>query len=140
MKKSAGSRSPIEGASDTIDALMKLVDVVEALAKAPGPAIEWASRLKASGLLSGRIPNPAERIGQRGLERRVLGIRQAIEAAIPTDGEARSGLLAEVDRLDAAVRAAGSLPLVKRHAAHGRIDDRLDAMERALIEAILPED
>lgn len=137
--KSTGGPSAVENATETIDALLKLVDVVEALAKAPRPAIEWASRLKASGALPGRIPNPVERLGQRGLERRIVGLRQAIEAAFATDGAGRTGLLAEVEKIDIAVRAASSLPLVKRHAAHARIDDRLDAMERALIEAILPE-
>lgn len=139
-KKSASSRTTVENATETIDALLKLVDVVEALAKAPKPAIEWASRLKVAGALGSRIPNPADRIGQRGLERRVHGLRQAIEAAFPAEGEGRAGLLAEVEQLDKAVRVAGTLPLMKRHAAHARIDDRLDAMERALVEAILPED
>jgi hypothetical protein len=140
MKKVVGGKSPVEGVTETIATLLKLVDVVEALAKAPRPAVEWASKLRATGMLGGRIPNPVDRIGQKGLERRVAGLRQAIEAVFPADGEGRIGLLTEVERLDSAVKAAGTMPLTKRRAAHARIDDRLDAMERALIDAMLPED
>jgi len=134
-KRVTAARKNINNATETADALLKLVEVVEVLAKAPKPVLDWAAKLKASG----RIPNPADRLGQRGLERRLSGIRQAIEAAVPAESDGRAELLAEVTSLESALTAAAALPLLRRRTAHARIDDRLDALEKGLIARILPE-
>lgn len=133
-KRVTAARKNIDNATETVDALLKVVEVVEVLAKTPKPVIDWSSRLKSSG----RIPNPADRLGQRGLERRLSGIRQAIEAAVPAESDGRAELLAEVTSLESALTAAAALPLLRRRSAHARIDDRLDMMEKSLIARILP--
>lgn len=138
-KKRAATKSNVETAVDAIEGLLALAAVVEQLAKAPKPALEWAAKLKADGALSRHVSALTERVGQKGLERRVAGVREGIELALPVDDvTGRQRLLAEVDRLDHAVQVAGSLPLVKRKQMHSRIDDELDVLERGLVEALLP--
>ena len=67
----------------------------------------------------------------------MAGLREGISKVYPDGESCRADLLLQIDRLERAVAAAGVLPLLKRRAAHSRIDDELDLLEKALVDAIL---
>jgi len=83
--------------------------------------------------------NPAERLGQRGLERRLDQLVAGFDTAFSgSEGGVPTEVIAALDDLRRALGATAGLPLVKRTRSHFRIGDELDRLEDALIEAVLP--
>ncbi len=78
-----------------------------------------------------------DRLGHRGLVRRVAGVRAALERAFPDPGT-RPAPFAGLDELDRALAIAETLPTVKRLRVHQRVDRQLDRLESALVAAALP--
>jgi hypothetical protein len=138
-KKASSKKSNLDVAVDAVEGLLALAAVVEQLAKAPKPALEWAARLKAEGALAGKLSLLRERVGQSGLQRRVAAVREGVELALPFDNATgRLQLLAQIERLERAVQVAGGFPILKRKQAFARIDRELDMLERGLVDALLP--
>ncbi|HQZ33499.1 MAG TPA: DUF6474 family protein [Ilumatobacteraceae bacterium] len=83
--------------------------------------------------------NPADRFGQRGLERRVEKMSEAL--AITFGGKANKPpeIEAALAELKTAIDVAGKLPITKRKPLHMRIDNELDALEKSLADAVLPK-
>ena len=83
--------------------------------------------------------NPAEHFGQRGIERRIAGLRQGLALAFGekavTEWPEIFEALAEIDR---AAKVAAALPLTKRQRLLHRIGGQLDKLELALADAALP--
>lgn len=83
--------------------------------------------------------NPVEHFGQRGLERRMAGLRQGLALAFGeqavSDQPQVFEALAELER---ATKVAAALPLSKRQRLHFRIGRQLDELEAALAAAALP--
>jgi len=118
-------------------------EVRRRLASAPADVIHWASTKRAEhrdrDAHEVRRLDPTGRFGQRGLERRVGSLKRAIELGFPGANDAgRAEMLHAIDGLTRALAVAASLPLVKRKRAHARIDSELDALELAMVDAVLP--
>ena len=124
-------------AAELADGLLRLAAVVEQLARVPKPAFEWAVALKERGGFGSHLPNPVDRLGQKGLERRLSNLRDGVTKVYPEGGADAIELSNQIDTLERAVATAGLLPLLKRKSAHSRIDERLDEIETALVDAIL---
>jgi hypothetical protein len=120
-----------------------VIDVTEAAparAAAPDAAPTPPRELPAGSARSRTSKlNPTERIGQRGLERRVTQLAAGFETAFSTSA---TGVPAEVtsalDDLGRALTATAGLPVVKRTKSQYRIAGEIDRLEDALIEAVLP--
>ena len=115
------------------------------LKRAPEAVMNWA-REASSRPSSGRIRagaqrlNPAARLGQRGLERRLENVTANVTLAFGENGAStRPEVWAALAEVQQAVEIAASMPTVKRKKMHRRIDEQLDALENALIDAILPK-
>jgi hypothetical protein len=80
-----------------------------------------------------------QRLGQKGLERRLAAVQRNLAIAFPDESDPNFTTVARaVDALSRAVTVAGSLPLMSRKRAHRRIDDERGRLEHALIDAVLP--
>ena len=124
--------------------LIKSDAVSEQLWRAPKAVVDWAVNLRrhAQGKrwpISVTKLNPADRFGQRGLERRVEKMSEAL--AIAFGGKANKPLEIEaaLAELKTAIDVAGKLPITKRKPLHMRIDNELDALEKSLADAVLPK-
>ena len=121
-------------------------DVVQQQLKAaPAAVVKWANERReqrAAGRTQS-LPsklNPAARFGQRGLERRVAKLSDAISLVFGDRATSeRPELWDAVDELKTAVTVAAGLPVVKRKRMHMRIDNDLDELETGLIEALSPK-
>lgn len=80
--------------------------------------------------------NPADRLGRRGLERRIAALHSGFAVAF-ADGQ-HTELADAVEALGRAIQVGGDLPLVKRQRLYRRVDRQLDELEAALLEAALP--
>jgi len=119
--------------------------VQEQLSRAPAAVVEWATERREqmrSGQLGAAMSrlNPADRFGQRGLERRIEHVSQGITLAFgERSGTSRVELWNALDELERAIAVAGGLPMLKRKQMHMRIDNELDELETGLIDALLPK-
>jgi len=119
--------------------------VQEQIKRASAALIEWASERRAQ-LHGGRLRramgrlNPADRLGQRGLERRIKLVADGITLAFgERSSTSRAELWTALDELEKSIAVAGGLPIVKRKRLHMRIDNQLDELEGGLIDAVLPK-
>jgi len=119
--------------------------VQEHLSRAPAAVLEWAAERREQ-LRSGKLPavmsrlNPADRFGQRGLERRIELVGDGITLAFgERSSTSRAELWTALDELEKSIAVAGGLPMVKRKRLHMRIDNQLDELEGGLIDAVLPK-
>jgi hypothetical protein len=116
-------------------------EVRRRIADAPKGVIEWASKKRAERRATGQGRlEPTARFGQKGLERRVESIAGTLALAFPSaDDPGREELTQAIIRLRLALAVAKPLPLVKRKQAHIRVKKELDALESALVDAVLPK-
>lgn len=145
--ESKGAKKPVDALIAT--ALAAAMDflaspqVREKLVNAPKEVIGWArnrydDRVKATPGV-GRYSLKAH-FGQQGLERRVEALATSVNLMFPhAEDLGRDVLMKAVAEMRRAVAVAGSLPLVKRKRAHFRIDNQLDRLEMALVDAVLPK-
>lgn len=83
--------------------------------------------------------NPAEHFGQRGVERRIAGLRQGLALAFGDDAvNHRPEIFEALAEIDRAAKVAASLPFSKRQRLLHRIGAQLDKLELALADAALP--
>jgi len=84
---------------------------------------------------------PLASFGQSGLERRVAKLQETVALAVgDRSASTRPELWTALDEISRAVTVAAGLPLVKRKKLQMRIDDDLDDLEMAIIDAVLPRD
>lgn len=149
-KKSAafrGGKKPVEALVATaLAAALEFLaspQVREKLINAPKEVISWARNRRDHRAKSSPRPSkyrPTEHFGQKGLERRVEALATSVDLVFPNAEDlGRDVLMKAVAELRRAVAVAGSLPLVKRKRAHARIDNQLDPLEMALVDAVLPK-
>lgn len=133
--------SSVDDLAAFFDGAVAVAGMIESLAKAAGPHVSRLAKLKDSDSLPFRLPSPADRLGQKGLERRVANVRRTVEEYFVTgEVEGHAELLLQVERLEKALGASSDLPLMKRKSAHSRIDSQLDRIEVALMNALIPTD
>ena len=119
--------------------------VREQLKRAPEALMDWAIERRphpSSGQFRAAVQriNPAARLGQRGLERRLENLTSAVSLAFgEKNNTSRPEVWEALDDLAQSVAIAGSMPTIKRKRMHMRIDDELDKLEMGLIEALLPK-
>jgi hypothetical protein len=130
--------------------VLKSDTVRDQLAHAPQAVVGWARERRAerpvetrqaeAGEDSSRRTSPADRFGQRGLERRIERLESAITMAFgERDSTPRPELWTALDELRRSIAIAGTLPMLKRKRMHMRIDDALDELEVGLMNALLPK-
>jgi hypothetical protein len=129
--------------------VLKSDTVRDQLAHAPQTVVGWARERRAerpvetrqpAGEDSSRRTSPADRFGQRGLERRIERLESAITMAFgERDATSRPEVWTALDELTRSIAIAGSLPMLKRKRMHMRIDDALDELEVGLMNALLPK-
>jgi hypothetical protein len=110
------------------------------LVAAPGIVIEWAQQQRALRREANRrgLSDPTSRFGQKSLERRVESLAVVVVRAFPNyDDPARNDLLKAIEGLRVALAIAKPMPYLQRKKAHRRIDDQLDQMEAAMVDAVL---
>ncbi len=115
-------------------------EVRKRLIAAPGIVIDWAQQQRALRREANRrgLPDPTSRFGQKSLERRVESLAVVVVRAFPNyDDPARADLLKAIEGLRVALAIAKPMPFVQRKKAHRRIDDQLDQMEAAMVDAVL---
>ena len=124
---------------------LKSPEVQEQLRKAPAAVADWAADHKGQGKDGAARTtlerfNPADRFGQRGLERRIEKLGQNFTLSFG-DRETTSEpeLWVALDELQKAIAVAAGLPALKRKKMHLRIDNELDELEAGLIEALMPK-
>lgn len=115
------------------------------LRRAPTAAREWAEDRRdlrdGTASPSDRLHelNPANRFGQRGIERRLDALQRNVRLAFPTPSAHDAvAVYRAIDELDRAASISASMPVTKRRAAHRRITAELDRLEAALVDAVLP--
>jgi hypothetical protein len=87
-----------------------------------------------------RRSSPADRFGQRGLERRIERVETAVTLAFgEREATSRPEVWTALDELKRSITIAGGLPILKRKRMHMRIDDALDELEVGLMNALLPK-
>ena len=83
--------------------------------------------------------NPVEYFGQRGLQRRLAGLRQGLSLAFGEQAVNEQPQIFEaLGELERATKVAAALPVAKRQRLHLRIGRQLDQLEQALADAALP--
>lgn len=142
MVSKKAKKQIVDGAAELFVKLLSEPAIQQRLINAPKDVMDWATERRSNRLpsTSQASPEPKGHFGQRGMERRVAAMRNAVELALPAhDVVGRQQLIALIDEVDRSVQMAGGLPFVKRKRAHSRIDKKLDAMELALVDAMLPK-
>jgi hypothetical protein len=130
--------------------LLKSDAVRDQLTHAPKAVVSWARERLAERPIeprqgeaaedSPRRTSPADRFGQRGLERRIERLESAINMAFgEREGTSRPEVWTALDELKRSIAIAGTLPMLKRKRMHMRIDDALDELEVGLMNALLPK-
>lgn len=87
------------------------------------------------------VPNPLDRFGQKGLERRAANIDKAVRdlsAKSPALATALKPVAEALSEVDSMLSVSAALPFFKRKRAHLRIDDVVDDLEQALFTATFP--
>lgn len=85
--------------------------------------------------------DPTRRVGQKGIERRLVALRANADAVFPdrTDPSA-AAVHRAVDELSQAATISATMPLNERRRARSRITTELTRLEQALVDAVLPPD
>lgn len=126
------------GALIVVQQVLANEEVSRRLAAAPGHVIDWAARQRKS--MRDRRDGVTDRFGHSGLERRVDSLAAVVDRAFPApDDLGRAEMLQSIESLRIALAVARPMPLVQRKKAHARIDEQLDGMEAALVDAVLPK-
>lgn len=115
-------------------------EVRKRLIAAPGVVIDWAQqqRTRRREAKQRGLADPTPRFGQKSLERRVESLAVVVVRAFPHyDDPARADLLKAIEGLRVALAIAKPMPYLQRKKAHRRIDDQLDQMEAAMVDAVL---
>ena len=120
---------------------LKSEAVLEQLRRAPTVVVDWAADRRGGGARAALLRfNPADRFGQRGLERRLEHLDQAFTLTFGDRmGTSRPETWAALDELQRAITVAAGLPALKRKRMHLRIDNALDELETGLIDAVMPK-
>jgi hypothetical protein len=125
------------GAIIIVQQILANDEVRRRLAKAPRSVMDWASakRIEMRRTRSG----VTDRFGHKGLQRRVDSLADIVDRAFPSlNDPGRGELLQAIESLRVALAIAKPMPLVQRRKAHARIDEQLDELEAALVDAVLP--
>lgn len=124
---------------------LKSPEVQAQLRRAPAVVMAWAADNKrqssggGAGTTLARF-NPADRFGQRGLERRIEKLGQNFTLTFgEREDTSRPEMWAALDELQKATTVAAGLPALKRKKMQMRIDDELDELEAGLMNALLPK-
>jgi hypothetical protein len=115
--------------------------VKEQLSRAPAAVVNWAADHRGGGAQAAlqRI-NPADRFGQRGLERRLDHLDEAFTLTFgDRTSTSRPEMWEALDEIRRAIAVAAGLPTLKRKRMHLRIDNALDELEAGLIDAVMPK-
>lgn len=124
---------------------LKSPEVQAQLRRAPAVVMDWAAdnkRQSSGGGASTTLArfNPADRFGQRGLERRIEKLGQNFTLSFgDRESTSQPELWAALDELQKATTVAAGLPALKRKKMQMRIDDELDELEAGLMDALLPK-
>ncbi|MFM2078420.1 MAG: hypothetical protein RJA49_2310 [Actinomycetota bacterium] len=111
-------------------------EVRRRLVAAPGVVLDWAGAQRAQHRSK---LDPTQHFGQKSLQRRVDSLAAITERAFPTPGDpGRAELTNALEGLRVALAIAKPMPLVQRKKAHRRVDQQLDQLEAALVDAVLP--
>ena len=134
-------RPTVFGAIALVQHVLANEEVRKRLAAAPGYVIDWAGKQREARRRAekqGRL-DPTQHFGQKSLERRVENIAAVVDRAFPSpDDPARADMFKAVESLRVALAIAKPMPLVQRKKAHRRVDQQLDVIEAALVDAVLP--
>jgi hypothetical protein len=122
--------------------------VREQLRRAPEAAREWAEqrrvidvtpRSESVGPSAFERLDPTQRIGQKGIERRLVALQRNADLVFP-DGNDLGGaaVFQAIDELGRAARISATMSINERRKARSRITAELTRLERALVDAVLP--
>jgi len=141
-KKIVSKAKLATGAIVVLQQVLANEDVRKALAAAPQNVIRWATKKRDEYKASGATDrlNPANRFGQKGLERRINSLFEVSSSAFPERNDpGRAEFLDSIDRMRLALGVAAEMPITKRKRAQAKIAKQLDELEAAMVEAILPQ-
>jgi len=141
-KKIVSKAKLATGAIVVLQQVLANEDVRKALAAAPQSVIRWATKKRDEYKASGATDrlNPANRFGQKGLERRINSLFEVSSSAFPERNDpGRAEFLDSIDRMRLALGVAAEMPMTKRKRAQAKIARQLDELEAAMVEAILPQ-
>jgi len=141
-KKIVSKTKLATGAIVVLQQVLANEEVRKALAAAPQNVIRWATKKRDEYKASGATDrlNPANRFGQKGLERRINSLFEVSSSAFPERNDpGRAEFLDSIDRMRLALGVAAEMPMTKRKRAQARIARQLDELEAAMVEAILPQ-
>ncbi len=125
------------GAIIVVQQILANEEVRKRLAQAPRYVMDWAAERQRD--IKRRKAGVTDRLGLKGLERRIDSVESVVERAFPQPTEpGRAELEQAIGQLRIALAVAGPMPLVQRRKAQARIDRQLDGLEASLVDAVLP--
>jgi len=120
--------------------------VREQLRKAPVAARQWAATRRevdgasAPGSTGFDRLDPTQRFGQKGVERRLAALERNAELVFPNPTDRDGALIFQaIDELNRAAAISATMPLNERRKTRSRITSELTRLERALVDAVLPQ-
>ncbi len=124
------------GAIIVVQQILANEEVRKRLAQAPRYVMDWAAERQRD--IKRRKAGVTDRLGLKGLSRRIDSVESVVERAFPQPTEpGRAELEQAIEQLRIALAVASPMPLVQRRKAQARIDRQLDGLEASLVDAVL---
>ena len=126
----------------TLIKLLQDEDFRRRMGEVSASARSWASRRKSQmAISSSSTAGPTgirSKFGQGALEKRVAGLRTMASNLGTSNPELTTQITSTADDLQRALAVTANMPPSTRWRAQRSIDKRLDEIEKALIDAMLP--
>jgi len=135
MAKKFIPKPTVLGAIAVVQHILANEEVRKRLLAAPASVMDWAAAQRTQ---HGHKFDPTQRFGHKSLERRVAALSEVTDRAFPDPmSPGRTELTQALEGLRVALVVAKPMPMLQRKKAHRRIDQQLDQLEAAMVDAVL---